>query len=156
VTRVAEAAEALRAAPRWRLEPLLGLRSEEELRELERLCQALAAARRAWDEAAVLRDALAVPGAAAAPGVVASGGDLADAHRFLARLRRELADATERVRASDAAALEARAHYAQARGAREGLERERERWFQAWRRAREARADREVEDMCARERPCVR
>lgn len=134
-------------AVQWRFERLLALRATVERRALERLRDALAAARRAADELVALQELHARAGSERVRGAVVRGEDLAGGARYGARLRAHAAEAMERARAADAAVVEAQERHAAARAAREALERGRERWIEARHRARDLRADRETDEL---------
>ncbi len=134
----------------WPLAPLLELRALAEARQLEELARALAGASRAEDEAAHRAAAVELARGGLLSRVTAPGGDLARGHRFLERLRADAAEALRRAAATAAAAAQARERHARARVAREALERERERWSRARERAREAFAERDLDDLLAR------
>ena len=147
MTRRRPGTAAAGAAQAWRFDPLLALRAAVQGRELDRLRDALAAAGRAVDELMAIRDRHARAGGDRVRGAVVRSGELAGSARYLTRLRARAAAATESARAADAAVLEARGRHAAARGAREALERGRERWLDARSRARDARADLESDEL---------
>ncbi len=133
----------------WRLEPLLALCFQAEERERGEFARALAAARCAEGEVASRRATLEVHGGVA-PSRGLLGADLIAAERFLARLRRELAGAMERLKTADAAVADARRRHVRARDERARLERQRVCWVEARHRAREARIEYELDDLGAR------
>lgn len=134
-------------APRWPLAPLLALQARQEERDLEELGRALAAASSAEEDAARRRRALAMPGAQAPAHGTRCAAEVARGERFLGTLQGGLSEALRRAKRARAAAVEARVRYARSRGAREGLEAERERWRVRRRLAREAAAEREIDDL---------
>jgi flagellar biosynthesis chaperone FliJ len=132
----------------WYLAPLLALRVRAEERARGELGIALATAQRA-DEL-VLARRLALRAGVVEPGGSVVGSELAVAALFLDRLGRELRDALARAGEARAAAGAAQQQHAMARRGLEGLEQERVRWLEARRRAREAAAERELDDSARR------
>ncbi len=128
----------------WYLAPLLALRVRAEESARGELGMALAMAQRA-DEL-VLERRLALRAGVAEPGGQVVGIELVVAALFLDRLGRELRDALAGAGEARAAVGTAQQQHAMARRRREGLERERVRWLEARRRAREAAAERELDD----------
>ena len=134
----------------WHLAPLLILRVRAKERARVELVTALATVRRA-DEL-VLARRVALRAGAAEPSRPVVGAELVVAALFQNRLRGALGHALVRAGEARAAVAAARQQHATARRDLEGLERERVRWLEARRRAREAAAERELDDLGTRAR----
>ena len=142
----------------WRLTPLLAIRArQEEVVGIE-LGRALHVVRSAEADAEISRENLARREGALISRGVALGAEILAAQRFLDGLRKKAGRALERASDARMAAAQAGERLLGAREARERLERAREGWLEERRRAREARMERELEEIgvgsrCYRVRP---